>query len=132
MAGTVYAGVFLTRRVKLDEGEIVLRSANAFRYGRMGFFSAGILSMTAQRLIWTPIPYFWDIWPWIATRPDVLDVSLHRNTMIWLVWYPWQKWAVQIQARKSTYRFGFGADWPLRDQRTNVDHWLGTIREWMN
>ena len=71
MAGTKYAGHFLTRRVELAKDERVLRSWNAFRVLPIAFYSFGALTITTHRLIWTPMPYPFDWFSWAADRAEI-------------------------------------------------------------
>ena len=127
MSSATYVGHAFNRRVKLGEDESVVRSANAVRFGPIGMSSYGTLTLTSERLIWTPMPYPWDFFAWTAVKNQVGDVSVHRNSIFW---FPFERWALQIRAASRVRRFRFGGILP--EERSSIDGWLEAIRQWQN
>ena len=93
------------------------------------FYSVGALTLTTDRLIWTPFPYIADISPWTVTRTDLQNVSLQQDDRLL---YRFQTWMIRVETANGTRRFGFGNLLDRRGQRTKTDHWVGAIQEWMN
>src|SRR5438093_1108698 len=119
-----YVGHALTRRVKLVEGERILRSANAARLGFLGFASPGLLTLSSRRLIWTPTPVPWDPVHWIADRTDIKVVTVKPRR--W--WQPPWLSALHVEANGSTRNFGLDA-WPIFWRTSG---WAKAIRKWAN
>ena len=124
MAGTKYAGHFLTRRVELAKDERVLRSWNAFRVVPIAFYSFGALTITTHRLIWTPMPYPFDWFSWAADRAEIKSVSV--RSLSW--WHLPRLSALHVATRRSNRDFGLDS-WPIFWRTEGL---AKTIRKWAN
>lgn len=124
-----YAGHWLTRRVPLAEGEMVLRTDMAFRF-RIIAWVMGILTLTSERLIWTPFPMPWGYSRWTATKSDVTDVSVHRYVW-WAMFSPWARWAAEVKTARKSRRFVFGGILP-EGSKSRAESWVKAIAEWAN
>jgi hypothetical protein len=150
MAATVYAGKWWTRRVKLAQGEEIVRVSFASRFGFLGFLTMGLVTVTSTRLIWTPSPLFGvplvpSYWKrWSVVRPMIRSVQAHRNSR-WLDLVG--RWAVRIETERGTFNFQPSEPFsPERMEggrlhrllnasrylRTINTEWVEGIRQWAN
>ena len=127
MTQAVYAGQWLTRRVKLAPDDSIVRADNAFRLAAFGsLYSFGILTITLSRLIWTPTPYFWDFFPWTVLKTDIRKVSVSRLGFSFLP----PRWCASVEARGRRRRFDFdGLVTGIR--KPNAEEWVEEIGEWI-
>ena len=128
MISRYYAGRWWTRRERLGEDETVLHFTTARRDGRLGGYVIGFLTLTAERLIWTPSPLFSPLanlgWTrWQATRSEVVSIeSFRRSRWLDLVGF----WAFRIETHRETVRFRP----TVKGNRQPVDAWVSIIRLW--
>jgi hypothetical protein len=124
-----YAGNLGTRRVRLADDEEVLREAFVFR-SIWTLLSMGTLTMTSQRLIWTPTPLPWDFRWRAVDKEDIDAVSVHRNSR-WVEPVSLMRWSVEIEARGKKRRF-FAPSQPASGYRAGAEEWTKAIRQWAN
>lgn len=121
MSTTNYAGNFFSRRVKLSDDEQVLRSEIASSIRWVMYVSHGVLTMTTQRLIWTPFPWpmMSDIFSWPVAKTNVGSTSIKRvSPLVSLS----KLYAVRVESAKGNREFIT----PL------ASDWAKQIRTWAN
>src|SRR3990172_3838260 len=98
-----FAGRWWTRKVRLAEQEYVLRSAVSLRLGWLGSYTFGILSLTSDRLIFSPCPLLGQApmaWTrWKGTKQEVEAVRPYKRWMMmgWAVLGSTVKEQVRLQ-----------------------------------
>jgi hypothetical protein len=128
MADHAYAGQWWTRRVRLETGETILRSANAIRYGWLGGYAIGLLSITTVRLIWTPSLFNFVSIRWTLMKSELTSVAVHRRSR-WLDLVG--LWAIRIEGARKKASFTIaGGGWGA--QRPAAEEWMQEIKQWAN
>jgi hypothetical protein len=125
-----YAGRWWTRRVKLAEEEYVVRSAVSFRLGWLGSYAFGVLSLTPDRVIFTPSPFLGQApmaWTrWKGTKQEVEAVRPYGRWMR-------MGWALLVSTDKEQVRLQpYAGKRGWRAQREANDEWSEAINAWMN
>ena len=124
-----HAGVRgLTRRVQLADGEEILRSGSVYRWAFLGT-SPGLLTLTAQRLIWTPVPWPWGFCRWIK-KGELKAATVHRNAS-WMMLMGVAAWALDVRTAERNQRFVF-TGWPIIRPQSVVEDWATELQQWAN
>jgi hypothetical protein len=111
------------RKVRLAPGEVRLRSARGARFGSLGVSTFGTLTLTTQRIIWTPWWFPWDPRVRIVNREEVLSVSQKRRFIL-----DAHRTELQVKTKHGTLKFGL--DPRLLPSRLS-DEWVDAIRGWI-
>jgi hypothetical protein len=111
------------RKVRLATGEVQLRSARGARFGPLGVFTPGTLTLTPQRIIWTPWWFPWDPRIRIVNREEVLSVSQKRRFIL-------DAHRTELQVKTTNATLKFGLDPRLLSSRM-AEEWVDAIREWL-
>jgi hypothetical protein len=114
-----FAGAWLTRRVRLNRDESTEWSAWATRLAFLGSEVPGLLTLTNQRLIWTPVPFNpWGIFPWVLAREAVVRTQTVPRSF-WRLWRP----AVSIEGGGCERRFYVGGHAKTEDSLKTLTQW---------
>jgi len=111
------------RKVGLAPSEVRLRSTRGARFGPLGTYSFGTLTLTTKRIIWTPWLFLWDPRVRIVNREEVVGVSQKRRFVL-------DAHRTELQVKTTHGTLKFGLDPRLLSSRV-ADEWVDAIREWL-
>ncbi len=83
----------------------------------LGLQSPGRLTLTTERMVWTPAPYFWGFYAWTTPRTEVETLNLGRKFLRLL-------WSLRVGSNDRNLL--------LIGPAGRLKEWLGTIGEWAN
>jgi hypothetical protein len=99
----------------------------AYRYGLPN--AIGTLTLTDERLIWTPIPFPWSLLKLTIERTDVTDALAHRYS--WWLANMFFRWSADIRVDRKSRKFVFVGVLP-GGAESRTRKWVKAIREWAN
>ncbi len=83
----------------------------------LGLQSPGKLTLTTERMVWTPAPYFWGFYIWKTPRTEVKTLKLERKFLRLL-------WSLRVGSNDRNLLLIGGAE--------RLKQWVRTIGEWAN
>lgn len=118
-----HAGAWITRKVALAPDEEPLKSTGCVKFGPLGTYAIGLLTLTNERLIWTPSLFFWSPLVWSRTRSEIRSVSVHSRFVV----DPWRS-ELRIVTADGTGKFGLDAR--FTSPTNAAAEWADAIKQW--